>query len=64
MNKWFKYVQYYDVEEYKRNGWVVVDADPYFTHHDYYSCIMEYIGEGEPTINSQPSDTTIGSVTN
>jgi len=44
--RWFKYVRHEDVPTWEAKGWVIVDPSP--GHHGYYSCIMEWKGEGEP----------------
>ena len=43
---WFKYVRHDDVPHYETRGWRLIGPAP--GHHGYYSCIMEWKGEGEP----------------
>jgi hypothetical protein len=44
--RWFKYVRHADVPDYETRGWRLIGPAP--GHHGYYSCIMEWKGEGEP----------------
>ncbi len=45
---YLKYVRHHEVEAYKAKGWVVSD-DLSGTHHHFYSVLMSWNGEGDPT---------------
>lgn len=46
--KWFRYVRLEDVGVYLVKGWTIAD-DMADTHHGTYACLMQWVGEGEPT---------------
>ncbi len=43
----FKYVKRADVPRYLEAGWIVVQVGKP-CHHDFYACILEWTGPGEP----------------
>lgn len=43
----FARVPHAHVEDWKREGWVVSDSAP-VPHHDFYTRMMEWKGDGEP----------------
>jgi hypothetical protein len=50
---WYKYVPNADVHEWQVEGWEVCEVMP-APHHDAYSVVMKWVGEGEP-LSASPS---------
>ena len=46
-DRWFRYVAKAHVAEYEAAGWRVVPLAG-VSHHDVYSVIMEWMGQGDP----------------
>jgi hypothetical protein len=44
---WYKYVRVEDVPEWEEKGWEV-DAPARGCHHDAYSVVMRWLGDGDP----------------
>ena len=55
MTTWLKYVPHAELLCHLALGWVVSD-DLHGTPHGFYACLMVWMGEGEPSFNSAPTN--------